>query len=839
MRFDALRTTATFAVVAACVALPAALAPPAEAAFPGTNGKIAFMSHRDANWEIYAMNSDGTGEQNLTTNPASDEQPAWSPDGQRIAFTSMRDGNQDVYVMNADGTGLQNLTTNPAHDLLPAWSPDGQRIAFASTRDGNQDLYVMNADGTGPAQRLTTSPASDSDPDWSPDGQRIAFMSTRDDNLNEIYVMNADGTGPAQRLTTSPLTDREPDWSPDGRKIAFTSHRGDAISRIYVMNADGSGVHDVTPVGAQPTWSPDGQKIAFQGREMEIYVVNADGSGEQRLTNTHPLVADANPDWQPVVDADGDALSDSWETEGIDVDGDGAVDLDLPAMGASPSHKDIFLEIDYMTGHALSQAAVDRVVAAFAAAPVDNPDGVPGITLHVDNGPASFMNPVDGTPWGGLSDSDALARQAVLGTSTNGVYDWSAVDAVKAANFEDARARVFHYVVSGNQYGSASNTSSGISRNADGAAFGDGASDLLVTLGGSGTIDEEAGTLMHELGHNLGLKHGGDDHGNYKPSYLSIMNYAFQMTGLLRSDLTTVLDYSRLPVSLDENALDEDVGFGFDPASEQGGFLTAILCPGEPRPPTGALTIVPLRAGPVDWDCDNLGEGVVAADVNGDSAHSSFAAFLDWPALVYGGGAIGDAGASAELPQTSELIEPQLAELRALEEALQGGTDTTAPVLTVPENPTLDATGPAGAVVSYAASASDDHDPSPTLACAPASGSVFAIGTTEVTCTATDDAGNSTSDAFTVRVRGAPEQIVRLIDKTLLFLDLRSLEAQLRARLEAAAEALLAKKKKSLACAGLGLYGTAVKIAPSRALTVAEKAELRADANRIRAVIGC
>ena len=74
---------------------------------------------------------------------------SWSPDGRRIAFVSDRDGNDEVYVINVDGSGLRNLTRNPARDGHPAWSSDGRTIGFVSNRGGNRDIYVMNADGSG------------------------------------------------------------------------------------------------------------------------------------------------------------------------------------------------------------------------------------------------------------------------------------------------------------------------------------------------------------------------------------------------------------------------------------------------------------------------------------------------------------------------------------------------------------------------------------------------------------------------------------------------------------------------------------------------------------------
>ena len=72
---------------------------PAEATFPGKNGKIAFQSDRGGSYEIYTMNRNGKKVDKLTTNPAEDEDPAFSPDGKRIAFMSDRDGDSDIYTM--------------------------------------------------------------------------------------------------------------------------------------------------------------------------------------------------------------------------------------------------------------------------------------------------------------------------------------------------------------------------------------------------------------------------------------------------------------------------------------------------------------------------------------------------------------------------------------------------------------------------------------------------------------------------------------------------------------------------------------------------------------------
>jgi len=88
---------------------------PVNATVPGANGKIAFHSDRDGNWELYVMNADGSNQTRCTNNPAYDAEAAWSPVGSQIAFVSDRDGDSEIYVMNADcATGLtQSPTTRP------------------------------------------------------------------------------------------------------------------------------------------------------------------------------------------------------------------------------------------------------------------------------------------------------------------------------------------------------------------------------------------------------------------------------------------------------------------------------------------------------------------------------------------------------------------------------------------------------------------------------------------------------------------------------------------------------------------------------------------------------
>ncbi|HLI52346.1 MAG TPA: hypothetical protein VKU87_11140 [Thermomicrobiaceae bacterium] len=395
--------------------------------------------------------------------------------------------------------------------------------------------------------------------------------------------------------------------------------------------------------------------------------------------------------------SDGDGIADLWKLKGAYFypGGDPSlaqVKVDLPGLGAKVGEKEIFVQLDWMANSSITQrlnpAAIERVADAFKAQ---------GIRLFVDQGFDSVLDFTTGETWGNRSQARAVTYQASLGTTTPKAgggfdYDWTAFRAIRdtgVGNFKDSgRAPIFHYALAAHNLGSVSNSGIG---DLPGANF-------IVSLGsftgGTGTVDQQAGTFMHELGHNLGLHHGGNDEVNYKPNYLSVMNYLFQMSNVIKGGAGT-LDYShsQLP-SLDENHLNEAIGLG----AGANGYGTEHYCA------KSAGFVAAADATAVDWDCDGKPiSNDVKVDVNNDGSFDTLNGFNDWGNIVFAAGGIGSAGATeppAVQSMMQELTPELLVEIKEL--------DTTPPVTTAtPDNP-ANANGWNNTTVKVTLTATDD-----------------------------------------------------------------------------------------------------------------------------------
>ncbi len=275
---------------------------PASAVLPGHNGRIVFASNRGDVYDLYTVMPSGKDVHRLTSDLALQLAPVWSPNGSRIAYEQCcTNGNFDIWAMNSNGTGARRLTHSKGQDIDPAYSKSG-KIAFSGERGGNYDIYVMNGDGRN-LHRITRDKADDLEPAWSPDGKTIAFQSTRTGN-GDIYTMSAGGKGLKRITNTNDSIDKEPAWSPSGKKICFSALRG-STQKLYVVPAHRGGKGRKLTHGAgndqDPSWSPDGKRIVFAAgrggaRGFDLYTIGAQGGGLHKLVG-QPRTFDVKPDW--------------------------------------------------------------------------------------------------------------------------------------------------------------------------------------------------------------------------------------------------------------------------------------------------------------------------------------------------------------------------------------------------------------------------------------------------------------------------------------------------------------------------------------------------------------
>lgn len=335
-------------------------------------------------------------------------------------------------------------------------------------------------------------------------------------------------------------------------------------------------------------------------------------------------------------DTDCDGLADTWEMAGnYDYNHDNNPDLTL--TGANWQHKDIYIEVDFSGYHTLQSGVTTDVTNVFLPAPVWNPDGGLGVNIHFITG----------------QDISSLIPGGVDGC----LAVWSQFDTIKASklgligeqgtlnypNIWNARNQATHYALSvDTQCAPIDPASSG---NAE--IFGN---DLILSLGGPGwgtdglgrvvgSRAEQAAAIVHELGHNLNLRHGGNIDTNCKPNYISAMSYTFEFPNPPVSD--RILDYSRSTLnSLNENAgLSEPIGIiKANPTTAKSAYGP---------PPVLATQVLSATNNPINWNRDNPPDTVdtsVTANINNlgttdcnFSTLSTLYGYTDWLGLIFWG----------------------------------------------------------------------------------------------------------------------------------------------------------------------------------------------------------
>jgi hypothetical protein len=531
------------------------------------------------------------------------------------------DGKADAIVVNDGGVTVRRSTGygfsgNEYWTGVPYYGDRGTFFADV-TGDGKADAIVVNEEGV--TVRRSTGIGFSANEAWTSErfyGDKGTFFAdvTGDGRADAIAVNSNDGYDITGRVTVRRSTGSGfggyEYWTAvpffGERGTFFADVSGDGKADAIVVNYSGVTVRRST--GYSFTGNEAWTSGSYYGSRGSFFAdVTGDAKADAIIVNS----AVSNSD------SDGDGLLDVWEYYGMDVNADGIIDLDLRGLGASMWHKDVFVEVDAMVDRAPTTATLNRVVTAFADAPIGNRDGVNGIALHLQRDEMAlplidFPHAPDAWP------SAFVATKATrFGTPAERASgNW--------ANIRTAKLDAFRYCIFGNSHGG--DSSSGYAETPG--------NDFMVTLGlwtvVGGTSDQQAGTFMHELGHTLNLYHGGGDSLNFKPNYHSVMNYLWSTPNLWYTNVKSswVLDYSHGTFPpLDESALDESTGIG----GHIGHYVKVkgILSPVYEGP--AAFSLVG-----VDWNEDgDYFDSNISRDLNANGTFDTLRDHNDWGHLRY------------------------------------------------------------------------------------------------------------------------------------------------------------------------------------------------------------
>jgi len=238
------------------------------------SGVLAYGSGTEASRTLVWVDQEGK-ELESSDAPSDYRDLRLSPDERRIVIDRSMEGNSDIWVMDMARHVLYRLTSDPAVDNLPIWSPDGSRVLFPSNRSGSFDLYVKSAAGTGQEQVLVkmgtpTGWATD----WSRDGKFILYEMPGADTGEDLWIAPQFGDGKPYPYLHSPFNEQSGRFSPDGHWIAYVSDES-GRNEVYVQAFPLSGERQLisNAGGTEPQWRGDGSELFYVAGDRNLMAV--------------------------------------------------------------------------------------------------------------------------------------------------------------------------------------------------------------------------------------------------------------------------------------------------------------------------------------------------------------------------------------------------------------------------------------------------------------------------------------------------------------------------------------------------------------------------------------
>jgi TolB protein len=262
--------------------------------------KIAYVAEEGLGKELFVMDYDGYGPQQVTADGYLNLMPTWASDRKSLVFTAYRQRKQLIIQRELSTGKEKTLVPAASLNITPSFSQDGRSLVYSSARNGNSDIYKLEIHGKA-IERLTSHRSADLSPSWSPDGTRLAFTSDRG-GRPQVYTMNADGSN-VRRLTYEGDYNAAPVWSPQGDWIAYVCRIPGQYFKLCRISPDGRQVFQITKgrsIDDSPSWSPNGRHLVFSSLrrgKSQIYMVNSDGTALEQLTSG--AIQHSSPSWSP------------------------------------------------------------------------------------------------------------------------------------------------------------------------------------------------------------------------------------------------------------------------------------------------------------------------------------------------------------------------------------------------------------------------------------------------------------------------------------------------------------------------------------------------------------